>query len=120
MEGKMLLKDYRLEIFKSKCQPGAMGVHCHAYFGQDVSRVLPYLAMEGGGEPKTARSWSLQAWKNWQLTSQVFVLTEKPKAVTLISEEADHEPETENTFFMHRQLLPQSDGRRMGPGAEDR
>jgi len=47
----MLLKDYKLEIFKSKCQPAAMGVHCHAHFGQDVSCVLPYLnAVLGGFE----------------------------------------------------------------------
>ncbi len=47
----MLLKDYRLEIFKSKCQPGAMGVHCHAHFAQDVSCALPYLnAVLGGFE----------------------------------------------------------------------
>lgn len=45
----MLLKDYSLEIFNSKCQPGAMGVHCFAHFAQDVSPVIPYLnALLGG------------------------------------------------------------------------
>ncbi len=39
----MLLKDYRLEIFKSKCQADAKGVHCFAHLSQDVSEVLPYL-----------------------------------------------------------------------------
>lgn len=47
----MLLKDYRLEIFKSKCQADAKGVHCFAHLSQDVSEVLPYLnAVLGGFE----------------------------------------------------------------------
>ncbi len=45
----MLLKNYRLEIFNSECNPGAMSVHCFAYLDQDVSCALPYLnAMLGG------------------------------------------------------------------------
>lgn len=47
----MLLESYRLEIFNSKCQPGAMGVHCFAHLDQDVSCALPYLnAVLGGFE----------------------------------------------------------------------
>lgn len=47
----MLLKNYTLEIFKSKCQPGARGVHCFAHLEQDVSQALPYLnAVLGGFE----------------------------------------------------------------------
>jgi hypothetical protein len=47
----MLLESYRLEIFNSKCQPGAMGVHCFAHLDQDVSCSLPYLnAVLGGFE----------------------------------------------------------------------
>ena len=45
----MLLEDYTLEIFKSKCQPGAMGVHCYAHFHQDVGCALPYLNTVLGG-----------------------------------------------------------------------
>ena len=45
----MLLKNYTLEIFNSKCQPGAMGVHCFAHFEQDVSGALPYLNSVLGG-----------------------------------------------------------------------
>ena len=45
----MLLKEYRLEIFNSKCQPGAMGVHCFAHLEQDVSCALPYLNSVLGG-----------------------------------------------------------------------
>lgn len=47
----MLLKEYTLEVFKSKCQPGALGVHCHAHFKQNVGCALPYLnAVLGGFE----------------------------------------------------------------------
>lgn len=45
----MLLETFRLEIFNSKCQPGAMGVHCHAHLDQDVSCALPYLNTVLGG-----------------------------------------------------------------------
>lgn len=45
----MLLKEYELEIFNSKCQPGASGVHCFAHLKQDVSEVLPYLNSVLGG-----------------------------------------------------------------------
>lgn len=47
----MLLTDYSLEIFKSKCQADAKGVHCFAHLSQDVSDALPYLnAVLGGFE----------------------------------------------------------------------
>jgi ArsR family metal-binding transcriptional regulator len=45
----MLLESYRLEIFNSKCNPGAMAVHCFAHLGQDVSQALPYLNTSLGG-----------------------------------------------------------------------
>ena len=39
----MLLTGYSLEIFRSKCQSEAKGVHCYAHLNEDVSKVLPYL-----------------------------------------------------------------------------
>ena len=45
----MLLENYELEIFNSKCNPGAMSVHCFAHLTQDVSDVLPYLNTLLGG-----------------------------------------------------------------------
>ena len=45
----MLLENYELEIFNSKCNPGAMSVHCFAHLAQDVSDVLPYLNTTLGG-----------------------------------------------------------------------
>ncbi|MFO7913955.1 MAG: (Fe-S)-binding protein [Desulfotignum sp.] len=47
----MLLKTYSLEIFKSKCQADAEGVHCFAHLDQDVTQAIPYLnAVLGGFE----------------------------------------------------------------------
>ena len=47
----MLLNGYTLEIFNSRCQPGAMGVHCFAHFENDVTPAIPYLnAVLGGFE----------------------------------------------------------------------
>lgn len=45
----MLLENYRLEIFNSACNPGAMDVHCFAHLEQDVSAALPYLNTVLGG-----------------------------------------------------------------------
>ena len=45
----MLLESYRLEIFNSECNPGAMTVHCFAHLDQDVGEALPYLNTVLGG-----------------------------------------------------------------------
>ena len=45
----MLLETYHLEIFNSKCNPGAMAVHCFAHLDQDVSEAIPYLNAVLGG-----------------------------------------------------------------------
>lgn len=45
----MLLQSYRMEIFNSACNPGAMAVHCFALLDQDVGEVLPYLNTVLGG-----------------------------------------------------------------------
>jgi ArsR family metal-binding transcriptional regulator len=45
----MLLESYSLEIFNSRCNPGAMTVHCFAHLDQDISAALPYLNAVLGG-----------------------------------------------------------------------
>ncbi len=45
----MLLESYRLEIFNSACNPGALAVHCYAHLDQDISEALPYLNAALGG-----------------------------------------------------------------------
>lgn len=45
----MLLENYTLEIFNSRCNPGAIGIHCFAHLSQDISEVIPYLNSALGG-----------------------------------------------------------------------
>ena len=45
----MLLESFRLEIFNSECNPGAISVHSFAHLDQDVSGALPYLNSVLGG-----------------------------------------------------------------------
>ncbi len=47
----MLLKAYRKEIFRSKCQSTVESIHCFGHLDQDVREALPYLnAVLGGFE----------------------------------------------------------------------
>lgn len=45
----MLLNEYTLEIFRSKCNSGAQTLHCFAHLHDDVGAVLPYLNTILGG-----------------------------------------------------------------------
>ncbi len=45
----MLLKTYKKEIFRAKCNASFQSVHCVAKLDQDISAVLPYLNTELGG-----------------------------------------------------------------------
>lgn len=45
----MFLGGYSLEIFKSKCDSNAKGVHCFVHLEDDISEVLPYLNSRLGG-----------------------------------------------------------------------
>ena len=45
----MLLTGFSLEIFKSKCDSNAQGVHCFVHLEDDISEVLPYLNTKLGG-----------------------------------------------------------------------
>lgn len=45
----MLLKSYKKEIFRAKCNASFQAVHCIAKLDQDISEVLPYLNAELGG-----------------------------------------------------------------------
>lgn len=45
----MLLKNYRKEVFRAKCNSSFQSVHCIARLDQDISAVLPYLNAELGG-----------------------------------------------------------------------
>jgi len=45
----MFLRGYKLEIFKSKCDANAQGVHCFIHLENDIREVLPYLNTKLGG-----------------------------------------------------------------------
>lgn len=45
----MFLEGYSLEIFKSKCDSNAKGVHCFVHLENDISEVLPFLNSRLGG-----------------------------------------------------------------------
>lgn len=45
----MFLNGYKLEIFKSKCDSNAQGVHCFMHLENDIREVLPYLNTKFGG-----------------------------------------------------------------------
>lgn len=45
----MFLRGYSLEIFKSKCDSNAKGVHCFVHLEDDIGEVLPYLNTRFGG-----------------------------------------------------------------------
>lgn len=45
----MLLSGFSLEIFKSKCDSNARGVHCFMHLNEDIREVLPYLNTRLGG-----------------------------------------------------------------------
>ena len=60
----MLLTGYSLEIFKSKCDPEAKGVHCFAHLNDDVAEVLPFLNTVLGGSVYTKDPPSLM-FKNY-------------------------------------------------------
>ncbi len=46
----MLLKDYKKDMFRPKCNPNFQSVHCVAHLDQDISEVLPYLNAALGGD----------------------------------------------------------------------
>lgn len=46
----MLLEEYRLQVFRSKCHPSEDVLHGHAHLGADISKALPYLNAELGGD----------------------------------------------------------------------
>ncbi len=46
----MLVENYKLEIFRSRCNPNAQVVHCIAHLDKDISEVIPYLNAELGGD----------------------------------------------------------------------
>ena len=47
----MLLKNYKLEIFNSECNPSAMTVHCFAHLDIEILKLLPKTNCRECGDP---------------------------------------------------------------------
>jgi len=45
----MLLKGYRIEMFRPECNPGFRSLNCHAHLDQDIGPLIPYLNAVLGG-----------------------------------------------------------------------
>ncbi|MGA8181480.1 MAG: (Fe-S)-binding protein [Desulfobacterales bacterium] len=45
----MLLRSYKMEIFRAECNPGFEALHCFAHLDQDVGEAIPYLNAVLGG-----------------------------------------------------------------------
>ena len=45
----MLLKSYKMEIFRAECNPSFEALHCFAHLNQDVGKAIPYLNAVLGG-----------------------------------------------------------------------
>jgi ArsR family metal-binding transcriptional regulator len=45
----LLLKNYRLEIFRPECNASFQSLHCHAHLEEDIGEVIPYLNAVLGG-----------------------------------------------------------------------
>ncbi len=83
----MLLTGYSLEIFKSKCQSDAKGVHCFAHLDNDVSEVLPFLNTVLGGNVYTKEPPSLMV-KNY---GKLITIYAKKIAVNALADKEEAE-----------------------------
>jgi ArsR family metal-binding transcriptional regulator len=45
----MLLRSYKMQIFRAECNPGFEALHCFAHLDQDVGEAIPYLNAVLGG-----------------------------------------------------------------------
>jgi ArsR family metal-binding transcriptional regulator len=45
----MLLENYKIEMFRPKCNANFQSLHCHAHLEEDISEVIPYLNAVLGG-----------------------------------------------------------------------
>jgi len=83
----MLLKSYRKEIIRPKCNPSFERLHCIAHLDQDISEVLPYLNAVWGGERFSKDPPSLTI----KLQGKIITLHPKEIAITAIKDEEEAE-----------------------------
>jgi len=73
----MLLSGYTKEIFRSKCMPGAVSLHCYAHLNEDIGQVLPYLNAVLGGASFTNEPLSMT------LKNQGKLITVHPRMIAV-------------------------------------
>lgn len=108
----MFLSGYSLEIFKSKCDSSARGVHCFIHLENDIAEVLPYLNSRLGGFVYTHEPPSLTLKHYGKL------LTFHPKkiAVNALTDQQEAEKiadwlfrEINETWELRREIQPSTD-----------
>ena len=83
----MLLKSYRKEIFRPKCNPRFESLHCIAHLDQDISDVLPYLNSVLGGFEYLKNPPAL----TFKLQGKLITLHPREIAVNALKDEAEAE-----------------------------
>jgi ArsR family metal-binding transcriptional regulator len=83
----MLLKSYRKEIFRPKCNPRFESLHCIAHLDQDISDVLPFLNSVLGGFEYLKNPPALTL----KLQGKLITLHSRDIAVNALKDEAEAE-----------------------------
>ena len=81
----MLLNNYTKEIFRSKCMPGAKGIHCFAHLEEDISAALPLLNAELGGDVYTVEPPSV----TFKVHGKLITLHARKIAINALKDEAE-------------------------------
>lgn len=81
----MLLKAYRKEVFRAKCNPSFQSVHCIAHLDEDVGEVIPYLNAELGGQRYTKEPPSV----TFQVHGKLITVHPREIAVNALKDEAE-------------------------------
>jgi ArsR family metal-binding transcriptional regulator len=84
---KMLLRSYRKEIFRAKCNPSFESVHCIAHLEEDIGEVLPYLNTVLGGFSYTEDPPSLTL----RIHGRLITLHPREIAINALEDEAQAE-----------------------------
>lgn len=81
----MLLKGYRKEIFRPKCNPSFESLHCIAHLDQDIGEVIPYLNAALDGDAFTREPPSV----TFKYHGKLITLHPREIAVNALREEAE-------------------------------
>ena len=83
----MLLKGYKKEIFKPKCNPHFESLHCFAHVENDIREVIPYLNTALGGTAYQKNPPSVM----FQINGRLITVHPKKIAINALKDEAEAE-----------------------------